>query len=214
MSDWAEEMAAKYPVRRILTTTGHPDIETCDEKVPIFDVLRDYCGLNVPGYRYKTRCPFAVEHEDPTERCFQVYESNTAWCFAHNRRWTPSLLLAHVRHWSRVRAAQFLVDKAGLNRKIGYQERYGAVSAAIEQKKEDVGDVQELAMTLQAELERDEAYQAVEYEQAVRDEWVLLLLALDRLAAAGASSEQLRSWYEVAGNRLRAVTLTAVQHTE
>ena len=211
--DLLAEAAAKYPVRRQLLTANNSDIILCDERVPILEVLRQYTQVNVPGYRYKAHCPFAAEHpeESQTERCFQVYESNTAWCFVHNQRYTSSQLLGLVRGWGRMRAARYLLDKYRVAPRLSYLERNAELLGWMERRQQSAGDVQELAMTLASELAEDPQYSEHEFDPPVRQGWVDVLEALRQLVAGGADADVLRSWYATSKAYLKRVVLTTVQ---
>ena len=197
------EDLAQFPVRRPVVTARNPDIPLCDEKVPILEVLRKYTGLDT-GYRTKSRCPFAAEHQEgsETERCFQVYETNSGWCFQHRVSYTPTKLVSLVLGCSRTRAANILLDRYGLKRKLAFQERFGDVARWAEAQR-PYGDVQELATMLSAELAANDVYAAVEFDDDVREEWDSCLTALDRLRKAG--PDALRRWYAVCKTRLLAV---------
>jgi hypothetical protein len=215
--DVRPEDLAKYPVRRRIVTAGNPDIVLCDEQVPIQDVLEKFCDTHVPKSlvgSWKTRCPFAAEHADGgMDPGFRVYGTSTAFCFVMHGKFTPSSLLAFVTGWSRTRSAYYLLDSYGLRKKRSWRERWGEVSAEVERRqRESAGDVQELAMLLQAEMAEDAEYSGHEFDPAVREAWESCLAALDRLAEMSASPEILRQWYHVARGRLKAAVLTEVQH--
>jgi hypothetical protein len=206
------EDLAQFPVRRPIVTARNPDILMVDEKVSIFDVLRVYCGLSVPGIRYKSHCPFAAEHAEgtETERSFQVYETNSGWCFQHQRQFTPTTVVMYAVGCSRRRAANLLMERYGIERRQSYQARYGDVARWVESHQQSPGDVQELVTALSADLASDPVYAAVEFEDEVRQVWDHCLAALDQVAAR-ATADVLRRWYDVARRRLlEAARLTEV----
>jgi hypothetical protein len=197
------EDLAQFPVRRPIRTARNPDIPKCDEEISIFDVLRVYCGLDVPGIHYKSRCPFAAEHAEgtETERSFQVYENNTGWCFQHQQRFTPTVLVMFAVGCSRTRAANLLMERYKIERHKSFQTRYGDVSRWVESRQQATGDVQELVAALSADLADEPVYAAVEFEDEVRQVWDHCLAVLDQVAPK-ATVDTLRRWYEVARARL------------
>lgn len=211
------EDVAKYLPPRTTRWRGNPDVELCDEIVPISSVLNDFFDAAVPSGvvgSWKTFCPFADEHADGgADKQFRIYDTNQGWCFEQHGRLTPSRLIAIQREWGRVRAARWLLDHYGLRKRLNYRERFGEIAMLVEQRSRSSGNVQELAMVLREELASDPAFADVEFAENVRQQWRDCLAALDVLVARGADAEQLRRWYDVARARLQAAVLTAVQHT-
>lgn len=68
------------------------------------------CGMQVPDFDYGTRkvvCPF------DDEMAFRVYsESNSAYCFACSKKYTPVALIAEHRGISIDEAADYLIEVA------------------------------------------------------------------------------------------------------
>lgn len=73
-------------------------------------VAMNMCGMAVPEFDYgtmKVDCPF------DNERAFRVYgESNSAYCFACSKKYTPVSLIAEHRGVSIEEAATILIEKA------------------------------------------------------------------------------------------------------
>lgn len=75
--------------------------------------------------RQKMYCPFGVTHTDSgMERAFRVYaDTNTAYCFACGRGWTPVRLMSEFWDMRRQDAAEKMCKLAGV-REHGWQERW------------------------------------------------------------------------------------------
>lgn len=71
-------------------------IKRADSEVRIETVLNDFFGGDVPyeAGKIKTHCPIGYDHSDGgTRKAMSVYsDTNSAWCFSHNTRFTPTTL--------------------------------------------------------------------------------------------------------------------------
>lgn len=86
-----------------------------------------WAGLELPegfGNR-KTWCPFGITHPDGgAEASFRLYEeTNSAYCFACARSWTPVSLMADFWDCGRAEAADRICRMSGI-REPGWQERW------------------------------------------------------------------------------------------
>ena len=86
--------------------------QIANDLISIFDAMR-MCDMDVPDFDYgtvKVYCPF------DNEQAFRVYgPSNSAYCFACIRRYTPVTLLAEYRGISIEEATDLLIEKSGWN---------------------------------------------------------------------------------------------------
>lgn len=87
-----------------------------------------WAGMDIPeGYgNRKTWCPFGhISHPDGgVEAAFRLYEdTNSAYCFACSRAWSPAALMAEFWDCTRAEAAQRMCEMAGL-REPGWQDKW------------------------------------------------------------------------------------------
>ena len=97
-----------------------------NEQVSIAQACR-WAGLDLPdgfGNR-KTWCPFGIAHSDGgREASFRLYEdTNSCFCFACARSWTPVSLMADFWDCGRAEAADKICTMAGI-RQAGWQDRW------------------------------------------------------------------------------------------
>jgi hypothetical protein len=97
-----------------------------NERVSIAQACR-WAGLDAQegqGNR-KTWCPFGITHPDSgMEAAFRLYEdTNSCYCFACARSWTPVSLMADFWDCGRPEAADKICKMAGI-RPPGWQDRW------------------------------------------------------------------------------------------
>jgi hypothetical protein len=96
--------------------------EIANEKISIAEVCT-LIGMDMPDLDYmaaspKMHCPFGFMHSDEGyDKAFRAYgETNSAYCFACAKRWSPVSLYADAEDLRWVEAAEILLEKFGISR--------------------------------------------------------------------------------------------------
>jgi hypothetical protein len=184
-------------------------IERANE-VSVFDVMKDFCNLEVPegGRSYKTFCPFQFEHPNSLDKNFRVYPAtNSAYCFEMHGMLRPVRIVQLQKDLKATKAAIVILERYGLMKPRHYRERFNELLVEREQAKTEVGDTNYIVEALHTSLRSHPAYDEVQYRAVFRQALDEELVRLDRLVQSGYDETVVRSWYERARDRLRAIVV-------
>lgn len=102
------------------------EMDAADAKVSIVGLLRQ-AGVDCPdvqeGRSFKIRCPFGFTHSDGgVDPAFRVYgDSNSGYCFACTKFYTPVRLAAEMWDCRPAEAAHRLLEQIGEPFKVVYE---------------------------------------------------------------------------------------------
>lgn len=176
--------------------------------VPVFDVLRDWFGLNLPreGRSFKSRCPFSWEHPDGgIKKVWRTYPAtNSTYCFVGHGYMGPVRLVAIQEDKKPLVAAKSILQKYDLMKPRAWRDRFRELQIEREQR-EAVGTAWVVA-ALHEGLRLHDGYEAAQYTTAFGDAVEEELEGLDMLLQSGlGTDDQVRVWYAAAKGRLLTV---------
>ncbi len=138
-------------------------------------------------------------------RAMRVYPSNTAYCFACSKYFTPTLLISARDGCKQWRAAKTLLHHYNIPTNIHWRERYNDLVVSKAQEVENVGQPADWIEALRTALARE--VEDFERLQFTDDFSAAMAEELDKLTEALRSPvvENARQWYSRAVKHLLAV---------
>lgn len=166
--------------------------------VSIFDVLEDYFGLTLPreGRSFKSRCPFAYEHDDGgLDKGWRTYPAtNSSMCFPMHGFMPPVRLIQIKYREKQVRSAERILRNYDLLKPKHWKQRYQDLLLTLEQKKESVGNPQHAVEALSVALRADPTYTRRQFDPDVMRAMEVVLEKLNEVTATG-DPDLVRLWY-------------------
>lgn len=178
---------------------GSPLIEQANA-VSIFDVLRDFMGIDIPNTgskSWKTDCPFNFEHGDGgRDKGWRVYPStNSSYCFVLHGVLDPVRLIMLRKDLSAKRAAYVILENYGLLKSRNYRERYDQIVAEREMRSAGVGQPAVLVEALHSSVRADPRYIEKQFDVEFNVVLEKALEELDVLLARKADGDEVRVWF-------------------
>jgi hypothetical protein len=185
-------------------------IERANEEASIFDVMKDFCAIEVPegGRSYKTFCPFQVEHPHALDKNFRVYPAtNTAYCFEMHGLLRPVRIVQLQRDVKATKAAVSILERYGLMKPRKYGARFNEMLVEREQQIPELGEMSYIVEALHTSLRSHPAYDEVQYRASFQNALDEELGRLNQLVENRYDVSSVRSWFEAARDRLRAIVV-------
>jgi hypothetical protein len=181
-----------------------PLVGRANTEVRVEAVLNDHFAMHVPleAEGWKTRCPFAAEHEDGgLDRQFRVYSSsNSGYCFALHGRLDP-VRLWRLRSWfPSIRAtAEDLLRSYGVEyRSKPYRERM----ALLRQSSGFRVDADSVVGALRVYLTSQPLYEARQYDDSILRGVNLVLNEVRDLCDRAETLGEVETWLQQSKQQL------------
>ena len=188
----------QYRKREETRKKRNPDIERA-RKVPIHDVLRDFCNITVPYSEgsYKTYCPFSSEHPDGgKDRTMRVYSAtNSAYCFALHGNMDPVSLVVLLKGIPARVAAQQVLQKYNIPSRAPWRQRYQEILLDSERRESQAVDAAALVEALHVALSQEPHYLDSLFSRRLNDVLEARLQVLDSIVGT-ANEEEIREWFQ------------------
>lgn len=185
-------------------------IDRADTEIDIREIYTEM-GFYAPSGEYnswKIHCPFGDEHADGglDKNCRLYPDTNNIYCWDSHGYLTTTRLYARWKGMPRMRAAEILLENRGLLKRTTWRERWNDLVDYREAKHEartGLGSQAYVVQALREAISADPRYEALEFTARVRDEWTLVLAALDVVwSSEKLTVEVLHKWLEIAKARL------------
>lgn len=161
-------------------------IYRANTEIRIERVLNDFYGSDLPFRETKTKtyCPLGRDHSDGgVTRTLSVYgETNTAWCFSHNMRFTPLSVWMIENEGSEWEMARSLLQHYGLRTTPKSPEDRWNELNELDMRKSMI-DKAVLREMVHDYVRTKEGFESMAYNQTVLDFIGKVLQSVDKLDA-------------------------------